>query len=250
VYWKTEQIQNYYEKFAATYDVKHGVALYGQDYNFKTYYEPFLKSTIPNQGTVLEIGCGTGVYTRWLSERGLNVVAMDISPKMIELARQKAPGATFYEGDCENPASNSGVGEQAGLFDLIVGFNTFSYYPHKEDALKNYHALLKPGGRLVVIDMNGRSPYYQLMAWMNINEARQWLPEIKASNRQDLLRLLGKTGFTIDVLDHFSCIPNGLNKGIVNLLRPFNSVFMAVPFIRNYAMRIAYLAIKDQGLSS
>src|SRR6478609_10395740 len=45
------------------------------------------------RGTVLEIGCGSGLLTRYLVEAGHRVIATDASPAMVELARAYAPGA-------------------------------------------------------------------------------------------------------------------------------------------------------------
>ena len=87
----SRDIRDYYDAVAADYDVRHGVVLAGQAYNFETYYAPFLDAAVPRRGRVLEIGCGTGVYTHWLRQRGLDVVAMDLSPPMLDEARRRCP---------------------------------------------------------------------------------------------------------------------------------------------------------------
>ena len=57
--------------------------------------------TMPIQGAVLEIACGTGHWTKIISGREdvVSVTAFDASPEMIEIARGKAPGATFTCAD-------------------------------------------------------------------------------------------------------------------------------------------------------
>ena len=55
---KKEEVREYYETFADVYDTKHGVKLYGQAYNFRTYYAPFLDAAVLEKGRVLELGCG------------------------------------------------------------------------------------------------------------------------------------------------------------------------------------------------
>ena len=45
---EARDIRDYYDAVAADYDVKHGVSLAGQAYNFATYYVPFLDAVIPS----------------------------------------------------------------------------------------------------------------------------------------------------------------------------------------------------------
>lgn len=242
---KNTQIRDYYDTFANVYDTKHGVALHGQAYNFGRHYQPFLDRVVPRQGRILELGCGTGVYTRWMHERGLDVTAMDISSAMIEQARAKCPAAAYFGGNCEDPATALGSGGIGQGFDAVIGINTFSYYPDKAQALANYRALLKPGGRFIIIDMNGSTPFYRVMSWMNKNEMRQWLPEIGQATKGTLSRLLRDAGYRVESVDRFAFIPNGLGKGMVGLLAPVDTLLGALPFMGWLAMRIAVVAVRE-----
>ena len=238
----TERLRAYYDRYASIYDNKHGVVLKGQRYNFIRYYEPFLASVVPSTGRVLELGCGTGVYTQWLTNRRLDVVSMDISPRMLALARLRCPSVQFVQGDCQDPAqalSSAGVSDG---FDAVVGINTFSYYAAKESALRNYHAVLCQGGRFIIIDMNGDCPFYRLMSWMNRNEMREWLPYIKECNMATLRHMLGRAKFRLDGLQHFAFIPNGLGPSLVSALTPFDVLLERVGPARRRAMRIAVSA--------
>ncbi len=241
----TRRIREYYDTIARDYDDKHGVSGYGQAYNFAKHYEPFLKRALPERGRVLEIGCGTGVYTRWLKTRGLDVLAMDISPPMIAEARRRCPEATYVTGDCRDPGAaidGAAIGEG---FDAIVGINTFSYYPDKAGALVNYARILRPGGRFVIIDMNGTSPAYAIMAAIGRNEIGAWLGEVRRCNKDALSRGLMEAGFRVEAMTRFAFIPNGLGRGAVSVLRPFDALFGALPFTGWLAMRIAVSAVAE-----
>lgn len=50
------------------------------------------------KGTVVELGCGSGVTAARLGSAGLDVIAYDQSPEMIAIAKTRAPRATFHEG--------------------------------------------------------------------------------------------------------------------------------------------------------
>jgi len=239
------QIQRYYDMNAEVYDVKHGVASTGNAHNFARHYEPFLAEAIPPGSDVLELGCGTGVYTRWLIDRGCHVTGMDISGNILELARRRCPQATFIQGDCEDPASHLAPDDVEKGFDVVLGINTFSYYPNKESALKRYKQLLRPHGRVVLLDMNGRCPLYRLMSWMDKNEIRTWYPQVRDSNRRMLSRLTRQAGLRVRKLTHFAFIPNGVGSLAVNLLRPLDTVLSCVPFTRQFAMRVGLVAEGD-----
>ena len=241
-----ELIAEYYNQYAGIYDKKHGLVSTGQAYNFKNYYKPFLRRVIPAKGRkVLELGCGTGFYTRWLKEQGLAVIGMDISPEILKQAQRQSPDVSFFNGDCEDPAASLPSQLVADGFEAIIGMNTFSYYPHKEKALLNFRKLLPQGGRFILIDMNGACPYYPMMAWMNKNEMRQWIRQIQESNQPHLSSLLEKTGYRIDRLEHFAFIPNGVNQTMVSILRPLDFILGSLPGIRNFSMRIALSARKQ-----
>jgi SAM-dependent methyltransferase len=49
-----------------------------------------------NDGRVVDLGCGSGIWARELADAGFQVVGVDLSPAMIELARQRVPEATFH----------------------------------------------------------------------------------------------------------------------------------------------------------
>jgi SAM-dependent methyltransferase len=55
-------------------------------------------AAVRDQGLVCEIGCGPGQVARYLHERGVAAVGFDLSPRMVELARQLHPGIEFQEG--------------------------------------------------------------------------------------------------------------------------------------------------------
>jgi SAM-dependent methyltransferase len=50
------------------------------------------------QSVVVDLGCGSGIWARQLADAGYQVIGVDISPAMIELARQRVPKARFHVG--------------------------------------------------------------------------------------------------------------------------------------------------------
>jgi ubiquinone/menaquinone biosynthesis C-methylase UbiE len=98
---------------------------------------------------VLEIGCGTGHWTRFFQQKGLKLTAIDISVRMLEKAKIKNPGSVHFERmDVENMTYKD------HSFDNIVSIATLEFVDHKEQAIKEIFRVLKPGGSLVVGCLN------------------------------------------------------------------------------------------------
>ncbi|WP_209427397.1 magnesium protoporphyrin IX methyltransferase [Pararhodobacter sp. SW119] len=83
---------------------------------------------------VLDAGCGTGAMTAELAARGADVLAVDISPRLVEIARARIPAGlpgrvSFRAGDMLDPA--------LGRFDHVVAMDSLIYYarPDLETAL-------------------------------------------------------------------------------------------------------------------
>ena len=105
--------------------------------------------------SILDLACGEGFYSRKFKDQGAaKVVGVDISQKMIELAREeetrKFQNIEYILGDVLE------LGE-IGSFDLVVASYLLNYARSSEELLKmckSIFANLKPGGRFVTINNN------------------------------------------------------------------------------------------------
>jgi ubiquinone/menaquinone biosynthesis C-methylase UbiE len=114
------------------------------------HYHNFLLRHLPlHCHDALEIGCGTGTFSRRLAERFRQVVAFDLSPEMIRLARVRSETISnieFQLGDIRDQAL------AAESFDCIASIATLHHLPYREMLLK-MKAALKPSGVLLVLDL-------------------------------------------------------------------------------------------------
>jgi len=95
-----------------------------------------------------EFGCGTGTTALRLAPFVGRIVATDISPEMIAIARERVQA-----DGCANAAFDVGTPDTApwpdGTFDVAFGFNVLHLVAGREAALQGVHRLLKPGGLFI-----------------------------------------------------------------------------------------------------
>lgn len=103
---------------------------------------------------LLDIGCGTGSFAAIVrsSPWPADVTAMDYVPSMCRLAREKLDRTLAAElvhvvnGDSEH------LPFPAGSFDVLTCSNSFHHYPHQDAVVREMRRVLRPGGKLVLID--------------------------------------------------------------------------------------------------
>ncbi|MFE7929617.1 class I SAM-dependent methyltransferase [Streptomyces sp. NPDC057456] len=108
-----------------------------------------LRAWLPERGCdLLDLGCGTGSLSLLAAEQGHRVTGVDLSPAMIDLARAKLAGrdAVFLLGDAAAPP----VGEQR--FDTLLVRHVLWTLPDPARVLRHWRGLVRPGGRLVLVE--------------------------------------------------------------------------------------------------
>lgn len=111
----------------------------------------WLIDSLPAGSRVLDLGCGTGVpTTRQMTDAGFEVVGIDLSRRMVELAGQYVPGATFHQLDIAD--LRPGGPRDLGRFDAVAAFFSLLMLPRVEIplALQTVRHLLVPGGLFVL----------------------------------------------------------------------------------------------------
>ena len=100
--------------------------------------------------TIADLGCGTGSVSLLLAEAGHEVVGIDLSPAMIEQARDKsrAAGASirFEVGDVSAPTLDPGT------FDVVFARHVIWALPEPTVAFRSWARLLNDGGRLIAVE--------------------------------------------------------------------------------------------------
>jgi SAM-dependent methyltransferase len=135
---------NNYDTFAAHYD-----AVVGQREDVALFLQKLLRTYAPKAKTLLELGCGSGsmlkILTRKYKARGI-----DLSAKMIEIAKKKAPKAEVSVGDITDFSFDERYDAIICPFDTINHVTSFAAWKR---VFANAHKHLNPGG-VFIFDAN------------------------------------------------------------------------------------------------
>jgi len=108
-----------------------------------TYVLGFLKNV--NRLRLLDVGCGSGIFSDMANGKGAEVTGIDASDKLIEEAKLRNPNIPFLTGEMEE------LPFEDELFDIVCGFNSFQYAANTKNALTEAKRVLKTGGKLVAM---------------------------------------------------------------------------------------------------
>lgn len=113
------------------------------------YYErPATLSLLPNvEGKlVLDAGCGPGSYSEWLVEHGAEVVAIDVSPKMVKLAKERlGTRVEVLQADLSEPLYFL----KDETFDIVLSALVLDYIKDWDRVFSEFHRILRKSGLLV-----------------------------------------------------------------------------------------------------
>jgi SAM-dependent methyltransferase len=117
--------------------------------NFEPYFLPLYRQALQQvqlteNDSVLDAGCGSGMFSSMAIKTGAHVVGVDAAPGLLDIARKRNPFNTFLEEDLESLP----FGDES--FDVVAGFNSFQYAGSFANALKEAKRTLRPDGKLIV----------------------------------------------------------------------------------------------------
>jgi ubiquinone/menaquinone biosynthesis C-methylase UbiE len=198
-----EQVAAHWDRRAAHFDEDFGHSI--RTAAERAAWERIFGLVLPDRGPLdaLDLGCGTGFLSLELATRGHRVTGVDFAPSMIARAGRKAAerglSVRFEQGDAEqlpySPAS----------FDLAISRHVVWTLPHPEAAIDEWIRVLRPGGRLAIVDgavldgsdrVAGAQPGCQENARTSAEYATvgEQLPFLGGRPREEIEALLGAHG--------------------------------------------------------
>jgi 2-polyprenyl-3-methyl-5-hydroxy-6-metoxy-1,4-benzoquinol methylase len=125
----------------------------GADDSLEPYERALLRRLPAKVGAVLDVGCGDGALTRHVARRARSVLAVDISPAMIRVARERSAGHANIAYRVDDVATME-LPEAA--FDVVLSVATLHHLSPIDPVVDRLAAAVRPGGLLIVQDLVDR----------------------------------------------------------------------------------------------
>ena len=146
---------------------------------------------------VLEFGCGTGSTALLHAPKVAGYTAIDISPKMIDIAKSKVEAGVF-EGLEFKVATLSDYQALEGQYDAILGLSILHLLDNYQEAIRKVFQMLQPGGIFVTntVCLNDHFAFMRFI--IPIMQFFNKAPHVEFISRSDLDNAILKAGFQID----------------------------------------------------
>jgi demethylmenaquinone methyltransferase/2-methoxy-6-polyprenyl-1,4-benzoquinol methylase len=139
------QVRAMFDRIARVYDLMNSVMTAGMHHRWRRRAADL--AAVGPGARALDVASGTGDLALELRSRGAEVVGMDFSERMLELARQKAPDVRFEQGNALE------LSYADGEFDAAtVGFGARNFSDLRR-GLAEMARVVRPGGRVVVLEI-------------------------------------------------------------------------------------------------
>ena len=190
--------------------------------------------------SVLELGCGTGYFTRELARSGADVIAVDVSPELLEIAKANcsAPNVRY---EIQNAFELS---YPDAVFDSVVGSSVL-HHLEIEQAIREIYRVLKPSGTIYFTEPNMLNP--QIAVQKNVPWVKRKLgdsPDETAFFRWRLRRLLEQKGYRDVRIVPFDFLHPKTPVPLVDRLDALGRFLENMPVISEFAGSLYIRAIK------
>lgn len=186
-------------------------------------------SNLGKNTRILEIGCGTGLFTEIFSQTEANITALDISEELLNKAMLRnlpATRVTFLKARFEEH-------DFKGQFDAVIGSSVL-HHLELDTALEKIHAILKPGGIACFTEPNMLNP--QIFLERNF---RKLFPAVSADEtafiRCKFLRQLLAAGFQDVAIIPFDWLHPATPVFLIPFVKLMGGILEKIPIMKEFA---------------
>jgi ubiquinone/menaquinone biosynthesis C-methylase UbiE len=189
---------------------------------------------------ILELGCGTGYFTRELAPSEADIIAIDVSPELLEIAKANysAPNVRY---EIQNAYA---LTYSDATFDSVVG-SSILHHLEIGEALREIYRVLKPGGTIYFTEPNMLNP--QIAIQKNVPWIKRRLgdsPDETAFFRWSMRRLLEQTGYHDIQIDPFDFLHPKTPVPLIDPLNALGHFFENMPVVSEFAGSLYIRAVK------
>jgi len=138
---------------------------------------------------LIDIGCGPGGFLCAVQKRfpDIQLNALDLSEEMVRETQERlGPSAVAIVGDSEHMPLES------ERYEIVTCNMSIHHYPHAQDAVNEMYRILKPGGTLLLNDMDCASPIRALANWAF---PRLRGGDVRMYTRREISQMIQEAGF-------------------------------------------------------
>ena len=168
---------------------------------------------------ILDVGCGTGVFSLIFSNLGGVVVGFDLSSRMIHLANLSSKMSEVREHPNFLVADVDSLPFRDDLFDLAFANDFMHHLEDMETAIEMIARTVHPGGTVIDIEPNGSSPFGLLVSLLR--ETDRGIP---SCNRINLRRVFSEHDLLDVKIRGFSFSHPIMPLGLLNFLEPIEAI--------------------------
>ncbi len=178
---QAREVELFYDSIAGEFD--RIMNRYDLQRRLVTVFDVLLRDVDLTGKALLDAGCGTGWFSMWACQRGAEVTALDIGPRLLSQVRHKC-GAKTVLGDVLD------MQFEDHSFDMVISSECIEHTLDPQQAVRELIRVCRPGG-LVVITSNNRTwywlcalankfhwrPYQGIENWPSWSQLRRWVEQ-------------------------------------------------------------------------
>ena len=187
--------ERYWSRFASSYDID-------GEYVVGRRILQLIEEALANEkspGNAIELGCGTGYFTKTIARNASHIVATDLSKEMLEVARSRLrelKNITIQKADCAK------IAFPAERFDSVFLINLLHVIDHPSQCLRESYRVLRNEGSVIVVDFTGHRLSFSKKMKLGFRYLRTWgLPPPGGRNNmspEELALLVERAGFRVE----------------------------------------------------